>query len=338
MNRRTGTLLAAVLGSGIVFLDSTVVNVALQKIGEDLPSSFFGVLEGQSYIYNAYLLSLSALLILAGALADAYGRRRLFVIGLVGFGVASVLCGFAPNIETLIFFRIIQGAAGALLVPGSLALITHTFEGAERGRAIGIWAAAAAATAILGPFVGGTLVQTDLVASGVLPERALIAIALWASWRYVVESRDPDAARSFDWLGALVVALAVGGLAFGAIYGQQHEWQDAVGPLALAVGARRHRALRDPDGPRQASAGAAGPVPVAQLRRDEPLDLPDLRRPVRHRLPAIHLQPGHARLLGRRRRLDRPARRSDAGPALVARRVARRPARAAPVHGGRPGR
>ena len=89
-------------GPAIVFLDSTVVNVALQRIGQDLPSGFFGVLEGQSYVYNAYLLSLSALLILAGALADAYGRRRLFVIGLVGFGAASILCGLAPNMETLI--------------------------------------------------------------------------------------------------------------------------------------------------------------------------------------------------------------------------------------------
>src|SRR5450759_689816 len=112
MNRRTGTLLAAILGSGIVFLDSTVVNVALQRIGQDLPSSYFGVLEGQSYVYNAYLLSLSALLILAGVLADAYGRRRLFVLGLVGFGAASILCGLAPNMETLIAFRIVQGAAG----------------------------------------------------------------------------------------------------------------------------------------------------------------------------------------------------------------------------------
>ena len=237
MNRKTGTLVAAVLGSGIVFLDSTVVNVALQKIGQDLPSSHFGILEGESYVYNGYLLSLSALLILAGALADAYGRRRLFVIGLVGFGASSILCGFAPSIEALIAFRVIQGAAGALLVPGSLALITHTFEGPERGRAIGVWAAAAAATAILGPFVGGTLVQTISWRAVFFINVPLIAIALWAAWRYVEESRDPDANRSFDWLGAVVVALAVGGLSFGAIYGQQHEWHDGVGQVAILVGA-----------------------------------------------------------------------------------------------------
>jgi EmrB/QacA subfamily drug resistance transporter len=237
MNRKTGTLLAAILGSGVVFLDSTVVNVALQKIGQDLPSSYFGVLEGQSYIYNAYLLSLSALLILAGALADVFGRRRLFTIGLVGFGISSVMCGFAPSIEILILFRIIQGAAGALLVPGSLALLTATFEGAERGRAFGLWAAMSAATVILGPVVGGMLVDTISWRAVFFLNVPLIAIALWASWRYVVESRDPNAGRSFDWLGAAVVAVAVGGLSFGAIYGQQHNWSDAVGPTALIVGA-----------------------------------------------------------------------------------------------------
>jgi EmrB/QacA subfamily drug resistance transporter len=237
LSRKRGTLLAAILGSGIVFLDSTVVNVALQRIGQDLPSSYFGVLEGQSYVYNAYLLSLSALLILAGALADAYGRRRLFVLGLVGFGASSMLCGLAPNMETLIALRIAQGAAGALLVPGSLALLTHTFEGAERGRAFGLWAAASAATVILGPVAGGLLVDTISWRAVFFLNVPLIATALWASLRYVEESRDPDAARSFDWLGAGVVALAIGGLSFGAIYGQQHQWRDVVGPAAIVVGA-----------------------------------------------------------------------------------------------------
>lgn len=237
MNRRTGTLLAAILGSAIVFLDGTVVNVALQRIGQDLPSSNLGALEGESYVYNAYLLSLSALLILAGALADAYGRRRLFVMGLIGFGGSSVLCGFAPSMETLIVFRIVQGAAGALLVPGSLALLTHTFEGAERGRAIGLWAAASAATVILGPVIGGVLVETISWRAVFFMNVPLIAIALWATWRYVEESRDPEAGRSFDWLGAAVVALAVGGLTFGAIYGQQHNWDSPIGPAFIAVGA-----------------------------------------------------------------------------------------------------
>ena len=127
-------LAAAILGSAIVFLDSTVVNVALPRIGKDLPVSLVGVLEGQSFVYNGYLLALSALLILAGALTDYYGRRRMFLIGLVGFGATSTLCGLAPTMELLIVFRVLQGAAGAILVPGSLAILTQTFEGEERGR------------------------------------------------------------------------------------------------------------------------------------------------------------------------------------------------------------
>src|SRR5712691_5346012 len=150
MSSKNWTLLAAILGSGIVFLDSTVVNVALPKIGQELPTSVLGVLEGQSYVYNGYLLTLSALLILAGALNDYYGRRRMFAIGLVGFGATSVLCGLAPNMELLVAFRILQGAAGALLIPGSLALITSTFTGEAQGRAFGVWAGASAATTILG--------------------------------------------------------------------------------------------------------------------------------------------------------------------------------------------
>ncbi|HUQ17779.1 MAG TPA: MFS transporter, partial [Candidatus Saccharimonadales bacterium] len=138
--RQRWTLIAAILGSGIVFLDSTVVNVALPRIGQELPSTAFGILEGQSYIYNGYLLTLSALLILAGALNDLYGRRRIFALGLAGFGVTSALCGLAPNMETLVLFRVLQGIAGALLVPSSLSLITANFEGEQQGRAFGIWA------------------------------------------------------------------------------------------------------------------------------------------------------------------------------------------------------
>ena len=114
------TLLAAIVASGIVFLDSTVVNLALKKIGEELPTTTsLGVLEAQAYVGSGYLAVLAALLIIAGALADKYGRRRIFVIGLASFGVVSVLCGIAPTLEILIIARLLQGAAGALLVPGS---------------------------------------------------------------------------------------------------------------------------------------------------------------------------------------------------------------------------
>jgi len=229
-------LAAAVLGSGIVFLDSTVVNVALPRIGRDLPRLFLGVLEGQSYVYNAYLLTLSALLILAGALSDYYGRGRMFVYGLIGFGVTSVLCGLAPNMELLVLFRVLQGAAGAMLVPGSLALLTANFSGEQQGRAFGIWAGASGATTILGPVIGGVLVDTISWRAAFLVNVPLVALAVWATYAHVPESRDDQASSHFDWIGAGIVALAVGGLAFGTIYGQQRDWRDPLGFVALAVG------------------------------------------------------------------------------------------------------
>src|SRR5260221_13439748 len=231
------TLIAAILGSGIVFLDSTVVNVALPKIGRELPSGLFGVLEGQSYVYNGYLLTVSALLILAGALNDFFGRKRMFVLGLAGFLATSLLCGIAPNMELLVLFRILQGVAGALLVPGSLALITVTFKGEAQGRAFGLWAAASAATTILGPFVGGILVDSISWRAAFLINVPLLVIALWATARYVEESRAEGASGRFDWLRAFVVAVAVGGLSFGAIYGQQREWKDPLGFVMLGIGA-----------------------------------------------------------------------------------------------------
>jgi EmrB/QacA subfamily drug resistance transporter len=235
-DRRRWILVAAVLGSGIVFLDSTVVNVALPRIGRDLPRLWFGVLEGQSYVYNAYLLTLSALLVLAGALTDFYGRKRMFILGLAGFGVTSVLCGLAPNMELLVLFRVLQGAAGALLVPGSLALITANFEGEQQGRAFGVWAGASGATTILGPVVGGFLVDSISWRAAFLINVPLILIAAWATYAHVPESRDEDATGHFDWIGAAIVGLAVGGLAFGAIYGQERAWRDPVGYIALALG------------------------------------------------------------------------------------------------------
>ena len=255
------TLFAAILASGIVFIDSTVVNVALPRIGRELPSSVFGVLEGQSYVYNAYLLTLSALLVLAGALNDYFGRKRMFAFGLAGFLVTSLLCGVAPSMELLIAFRILQGAAGALLVPGSLALITATFTGEAQGRAFGLWAGASAATTILGPFVGGVLVDTLSWRVAFLINVPLCVLGFWATLTFVRESRDENATGSFDWLGAAVVAIAVGGLSFGTIYSQQREWRDPLGIALLAIGAIATVAL-----------------PFLMITRRDPLIPPELFR------------------------------------------------------------
>ena len=234
--RQRWTLLATIIGSGIVFLDGTIVNVALPRIGSDLPASLIGVLEGQTYIVSGYLAVLAALLILAGALSDHYGRRRVFAIGLSLFGVTSVVCGLAPTLELLTIARLFQGAAGALLVPGSLAIITNAFEGQQRARAFGIWAAATSALTVLGPIAGGVLVDSVGWRSSFLVNVPLIVVALFAL-RHVEESRDTSADGRFDWLGSIVATLAVGGLAFGVIRGEQKAWADPIAWVSLAIGA-----------------------------------------------------------------------------------------------------
>jgi EmrB/QacA subfamily drug resistance transporter len=242
MSNKNWTLFAAVLGSGVVFLDSSVLPVALPAIGRE-PRLFIDVLEGQNYVHYGYLLTLSALLIIAGALTDHHGRRRMFSLGLFGFALTSLLCGLAPNMELLILFRLLQGAAGALLVPGSLAILTNTFTGDEQGRAFGVWAAASSAVTVLGPFVGGMLVEEVSWRAIFLINLPLLAVALWATQRHVAESRDESSSGRFDWLGALLIGLAVGGLAFGAIFGQQRQWQDPLAFAALGVGALATLAL-----------------------------------------------------------------------------------------------
>jgi EmrB/QacA subfamily drug resistance transporter len=260
MSQRTATLTATILGSAIVFLDGTIVNVALETIGRELPVTFVERLEGLTYVNSAYFAVLSALLILAGAVNDYYGRRRMFRIGLVGFGAASVACGLAPNMEVLIAARIVQAGFGAILVPGSLSIITAAFDGEERGRAIGLWAAGTSATIIIGPLLGGILVQGFTWRLAFLINVPLVLVALWASTR-VPESRDTEARGGFDWLGAGVIAVGIGGLAFGATRGQQSMWQDPAAWVALAVGA-------------VAMIG----VPVLMLTRPRPLIPPGLFR------------------------------------------------------------
>jgi EmrB/QacA subfamily drug resistance transporter len=260
VTQHRSVLAATILGSSIVFLDSTIVNVALETIGRELPSTFVGRLEGLTYVSSAYFAVLSALLVLAGALNDYYGRARMFRIGLIGFGVASVACGLAPSMEILILSRILQGAFGALLVPGSLSILTASFDGEARGRAIGLWTAGTSATLIAGPLVGGALVQTLDWRAAFLINVPLVLLALWPA-SSIEESRDTEASGAFDWLGAAVVAVAVGGLAFGATRGQQQHWTDPLAWGALVVGLI-----------------AMAAIPILMLRRADPLVPPGLFR------------------------------------------------------------
>lgn len=260
-SQRRMTMVAVVLGSGIVFLDTSVVNLALPRIGQELPSGLFGTLEAQSYVANGYFVTLSSVLILAGALNDYFGRKRMFGLGLIAFAITSLLCGIAPSIELLIVFRILQGAAGALVVPGSLSIITASFEGEERGRAFGVWAAASSATSIFGPFVGGVLVNSISWRMAFLINLPFLAVAYFATVRYVPESRDEEATGRFDRLGSLVIALAVGGLSFGTIRGQQQGWGEPISTVSLAVG-----------------AAAAIAFPAMMVKRKDPLVPPRLFR------------------------------------------------------------
>ena len=148
------TLIATILGSTVVFLDGTVVNVALPAISDGLDVG----LAGQQWVVEAYTLALVSLLLVGGSLGDQFGRRRIFVIGLIAFGATSVLCAIAPTDEFLIGARALQGIAGALLVPGSLAIVAATFDGAARGKAVGTWTAWTGIATVLGPAGGGALI------------------------------------------------------------------------------------------------------------------------------------------------------------------------------------
>ena len=180
---------AAVLGSGIALLDGTVVNVALPTIGRDLG----GGLTDQQWVLDGYLLTLSALLLSGGAAGDRYGRRRVFIAGLVVFTVASLGCGLAPTIGWLIVARLVQGVGAAALVPGSLALIDAGITADDRGRAVGIWAGMSGVTTALGPFIGGWLVDAASWRWVFFLNLPLAVAVVWIAARHIPESRDPSA-------------------------------------------------------------------------------------------------------------------------------------------------
>src|SRR4029453_10420698 len=153
MDTKRGALVAAILGSAVVPVDATVVNVALPTIADELG----GGLAGQQWVANAYLLTLSSLILVSGSLADLYGERRVFTLGVAGFGVASLLCALAPSVELLVGARGLQGVAGALLTPASLAIIVAVFPEHERGAAIGTWTAWGGIAYLIGPLPGGQM-------------------------------------------------------------------------------------------------------------------------------------------------------------------------------------
>jgi len=226
------TLVAAILGSTVVFLDSTVVNVGLPAIADDLDAG----LAGQQWVVEAYMLTLVSLLLVGGSLGDQFGRRRVFVAGLLGFAATSVLCAIAPTVGILIGARALQGIAGALLVPGSLSLVAATFEGAARGRAVGTWTAWTGIAVVIGPAGGGALVEALSWRAIFWINIPLIAITVALTLRSVAESRDPEAFHGADLPGILLSAVGLGGPVFALIEQPSRGWGDPVVWIPMVVG------------------------------------------------------------------------------------------------------
>jgi EmrB/QacA subfamily drug resistance transporter len=215
------TLVAAIMGSFVTMLDSTVVNVALPAISEDLG----GGLAGQQWVVNAYLLLLGSLILIGGSLGDVYGERRVFVVGVAGFGAVSAVCAAAPTIEVLVGGRALQGVFGALLMPASLAIIVATFEPDERGKAIGTWTAYIGIAGIVGPLGGGWLVDAADWRWIFAVNVPFVVVTLALTARMPVVERAA-AGRRPDWVGAALCAIGLAGPTLGLIQQPERGWGD----------------------------------------------------------------------------------------------------------------
>lgn len=221
-------LFATVLGSGIAFLDTTVVNVALATIGTQLDASV-AVLQ---WILNAYTLTLASLILIGGSLGDRFGRRRIFLIGVAWFAVGSTICGLAPNAAALVAARAFQGIGGALLTPGSLAIIQSTFARGDRARAVGAWSALSGIAAAIGPFLGGWLVDAGSWRLIFLINIPLALAAITVAFRHVPETRDRDVSHGIDVAGATLTVLGLAGVSWALIGAGER----GASPATLAAG------------------------------------------------------------------------------------------------------
>lgn len=218
--RGRGVLAATILGSGMVFLDMTVVNVATRRIGDEFHASF-GALQ---WVLNAYTLTLASLILLGGSLGDRLGRRRVFLVGTVWFAAASLLCAVAPNIEILIAARALQGIGGALLTPGSLAIISATFASGDRAAAVGAWSGLAGVSTAVGPLLGGWLVQDFSWRWAFAINLPIAAAVIFIGLRHVPETRAERVPPRPDVVGTVLVAAALGGVTFGTTQAGTTGW------------------------------------------------------------------------------------------------------------------
>ena len=226
------TQVTCVLASSLAFIDSSVVNVGLPAIGRDLGAGHCGL----QWLIGGYLLPLSALLLLGGSMGDRFGRRRVLIIGILMFGIASVVCGLAPDLPTLITARFAQGVGAAFLMPNSLAILGATFEGEQQGRAIGIWAAAAAATGAGGPILGGWLIDTVSWRMIFFINIPLASAAIYLAWRYVEKDHLSGDIIPLDWAGALLATLGLGAITWALIWVTGPEGWSIDGVVGLLAG------------------------------------------------------------------------------------------------------
>jgi EmrB/QacA subfamily drug resistance transporter len=233
LTRSRWTLVATILGSSLTFIDATVVNVALPAIQADLQATITDV----QWVIEAYALFLGALILVGGSMGDQFGRKRVFLIGMVFFTIASIACGLATSPAMLIVGRAQQGIGAAFLVPASLAIISATFDDAERGRAIGAWSGFSAITTAIGPVSGGWLVEHVGWRAVFFLNVPLAVTAFVLSLRFMNESRDPSRTSQIDWLGAVLAVLGLGGTVFGLLEWPPLGARDPLVRVALAIGA-----------------------------------------------------------------------------------------------------
>lgn len=229
---RPWVLAATIIGSSMVFIDSTVVNVALPVLQAELNATAAQV----QWIVESYALFLAALILVGGSLGDHYGRRRIFASGILLFALASVWCGLSPNVNQLIFARAVQGLGGALLTPGSLAIISASFSSEQRGQAIGTWSGFTGITSALGPVLGGWLVEQASWRWIFFINVPLAVLVLGIVFWRVPESRDEEATNRLDWWGALLATIGLGTIVYGLIEASNLGLGHPVVLAALAVG------------------------------------------------------------------------------------------------------
>ncbi|MDB6019131.1 MAG: drug resistance transporter, EmrB/QacA subfamily [Pedosphaera sp.] len=225
-------LAATILGSSMAFIDGTVVNVALPALQADLNATVVDV----QWVVEAYALFLAALLLVGGSLGDRFGRRRVFCVGVALFALASVWCGLAPTVKQLTLARAVQGVGGALLVPGSLAIISASFGEERRGWAIGVWSGFTAMTTAIGPVIGGWLIEHVSWRAVFFINLPLAAVVLTLALRYVPESRDEAGEGGLDWWGAVLATISLGAIVYGLIESSRLGFGNPLVLIALVGG------------------------------------------------------------------------------------------------------